>query len=180
MLKAKLRELDKDIERLEKTLEDKKRKKTVLLEALEIVQEDSYTPQAAPQKKGIQRTPKPVTAPARQTRKVSTKKAASSLKTGNPVKCGKGKKAVKSGVNMDLVVKALTRRSPHWMRPGGIVLAIKTLKLCNPKDIPDGMNQIVSAEMAKLRKGAYNVPGLEYRSIGKQYEYRIVSPEEAK
>ncbi len=86
-----------------------------------------------------------------------------------PTKCGGGTVEVRDGSNMDKVVSAIRGRAPHWISHEGIAEAADAMGLNTPKTFRAIIHQVC----AQLRKGTHNVPGLEYKTIGRRVEYRM-------
>jgi hypothetical protein len=72
------------------------------------------------------------------------------------------------------VVSAIRGRAPHWLSHEGIAEATTALGFDPPKTYRAMVNQLGK----QLRTGDYDVPGLEWRTVGRRVEYRIVVTEE--
>jgi len=91
-----------------------------------------------------------------------------------PTPCGQGDKVIQDGTHLETVVTAIRGRAPHWLSHDGIVEATYALGIEPPKTFRAMVNQYGK----QLRTGDYDVPGLEWRTVGRRVEYRIVVTEE--
>lgn len=91
-------------------------------------------------------------------------------KESGPVKCGGGKVGVKPDSSMEKVVLAIRDRAPRWVSHDGIEEAARAIGLTVPKTFLT----TIWKECRELRKGKHDVPGLEYKMVGRRVEYRVV------